>query len=119
MSVVFVSDYTASLTFSSVDDCRRGGGVRVYQDIPGTPAVRDKRLRRLMSRIPFCRRLLEGLPVQRVFPDSPEDAILAIDMATKSVWIRGNGAGGWVPLDIPRSHLRAPSRFYPVRGGLR
>lgn len=117
MSVVFVSDYTAALTFSSVDDCRRAMGLRVYEDIPGRPVVRNGILARLLNRIPFVRTVLAGSPMQRVFRDPPEDAVLAIDMTTKSVWIRGTSPDGWVPLDIPKSHLQAPSQFYPVEGG--
>lgn len=117
MSVVFVSDYTAALTFSSVDDCRRAMRLPVFRDIPGRPGVRNEVLRRLLSRIPLVRTLLAGSPMQRVFLDCPEDAVLAIDMATKSVWIRGTSSDGWVPLDIPKSHLHAPGQFHHEEGG--
>lgn len=116
MSVVFVSDYTAALTFSSVDDCRRAAGLRVYEDIPGIPVVRNGVLARLLSRIPLFRTVPAGSPMQRVFLDCPEDAVLAIDMASKSVWIRGTSSDGWVPLDIPRSHLQAPGQFRREEG---
>lgn len=79
--------------------------------LPAIPEKRNNEPRHRWFRIPAVRRSRADTPRQRVFRGCPADAVLAIDMATGSVWIRGNDPNGWVPLDIPELHPQIPSQF--------
>lgn len=63
--------------------------------LPAIPEKRNNEPRHRWFRIPAVRRSRADTPRQRVFRGCPADAVLAIDMATGSVWIRGNDPNGW------------------------